>query len=131
MDLKICPICHRLEDRVRAHVFLCMLAYYVEWHMRAKLRPLLFEDEQKAEAENLRSSIVAPAQRSSSAKKKDCRKHNEEGLPVQSFQTLLAEMSTLAKNQVCMGKDSSTAFSVLTQPTELQRKVFELLSRSP
>ena len=100
VDLKIRPIFHWLEARVRAHVFLCMLAYYVEWHMRQKLQPLLFDDEDKASAAALRSSIVAPAVRSQRAMRKDGSKRTDDGLPVHSFRTLLADLATLAKNRV-------------------------------
>jgi hypothetical protein len=131
VDLKIRPIYHRLEERVRAHVFLCMLAYYVEWHMRAKLKPLLFEDEDIAGAQALRSSIVAPAERSESAKRKDRRKHSDEGLPVQSFQGLLADLGTLAKNLVRTEGNPPAEFYLLTQPTKLQARAFELLGAGP
>ena len=130
MDLKIRPIYHWAEHRVRAHVFLCMLAYYVEWHMRQKLAPLLFDDEDAHYAETLRESVVAPAVRSPSAKQKDRTKRTDDGLPVHSFRTLLADLATLAKNLVCTGKGSHT-FHVTTQQTSLQRKAFELLDISP
>ena len=131
VDLKIRPIYHRLEDRVRVHVFLCMLAYYVEWHMRQKLQSILFDDDDKASAELLRSSIVAPALRSARAQAKDQTKRTEEGLPVHSFRTLLADLATLAKNRVQTEGATPREFYVLTQPTELQRRVFELLSVTP
>jgi len=127
VDLKIRPIYHRLEKRVRAHVFLCMLAYYVEWHMRQALRPLLFEDEEKDVAEELRTSIVAPAERSPSAKSKDHTKRTENGEPVHSFQTLLKDLGTLAKNRVSPGGASDAEFFVMTQATDSQRRAFELL----
>jgi len=131
VDLKIRPIYHRLEERVRAHVFLCMVAYYVEWHMRAKLKPLLFEDEGIAGAQALRSSIVAPAERSKSAKRKDRSKHSDDGLPVQSFQGLLSDLGTLAKNLVRTEGDPPAEFYLLTQPTELQARAFKLLGAGP
>ena len=131
VDLKIRPIYHRLEDRVRAHVFLCMLAYYVEWHMRQKLQTVLFDDDDKASAESLRSSIVAPAPRSAHAQAKDQTKRTEEGLPVHSFRTLLADLATLSKNRVQTEGATPAEFYVLTQPTDLQRHVFELLGVSP
>ncbi|MBW2162451.1 MAG: IS1634 family transposase [Deltaproteobacteria bacterium] len=126
VDLKIRPIYHRLEDRVRAHVFLCMLAYYVEWHMREKLAPILFDDEDAEYAETLRASAVAPAQRSPRAKHKDRTKRTEEGLPVHSFRSLLADLTTLAKNLVTIGNNGDT-FCLNTHPTRLQRKAFDLL----
>ena len=131
VDLKVRPIYHWLEDRVRAHVFLCMLAYYVEWHMRGKLQSILFDDEDKAAAELLRSSIVAPAQRSEQAKTKDETKRTSDGLPVHSFQTLLADLATLAKNRVRTTGTNGCEFYELTRSTDLQRRAFELLRVSP
>lgn len=130
VDLKIRPIYHHLENRVRSHVFLCMLSYYVEWHMRGKLQSILFDDEDKASAEPLRSSIVAPAQRSERATAKDRTKRTEDDLPVHSFQTFLADMGTLTKNRVRAKDASSCEFYMLTRPTELQRRAFELLGVS-
>jgi len=127
VDLKVRPIFHWLEDRVRAHVFLCMLAYYVEWHMRRKLEPILFDDDDKEYAESLRSSIVAPAERSPRAKRKDRTKRTEEDLPVHSFRTLLADLGTLAKNLVRSPGEPSSEFYVTTRPTDLQCRAFELL----
>jgi hypothetical protein len=131
VDLKIRPIFHWLEGRVRAHVLLCMLAYYVEWHMRQKLRPLLFDDEDKASAAALRSSIVAPAMRSQRARRKDESKRTDDGLPVHSFRTLLADLATLAKNRVRTSGAESAEFYMLTRPTPLQQRAFELLGASP
>ena len=117
VDLHVRPIHHRTADRVRAHVFLCLLAYYVEWHMRQALKPLLFDDDDKAAAEALRASIVAPAQRSPRAKAKAATKRTEDGWPVHSFQTLLADLATLTQNQVRpLGADGVT-LDVLTTPT--------------
>ncbi len=131
VDLKIRPIFHWLEARVRAHVFLCMLAYYVEWHMRQKLQPLLFDDEDKASAAALRSSIVAPAVRSQRAMRKDGSKRTDDGLPVHSFRTLLADLATLAKNRVRTSGAKGGEFYMLTRPTPLQQRAFELLDASP
>ena len=131
VDLKIRPIFHWLEGRVRAHVFLCMLAYYVEWHMRQKLQPLLFDDEDKASAAALRSSIVAPAMRSPRARGKDQSKRTDDGLPVHSFRTLLADLATLAKNRVRTSGAKDAEFYMLTRPTPLQQRAFELLGASP
>jgi hypothetical protein len=111
-------------------VFLCLLAYYVEWHMRQALKPLLFDDEDKAAAEALRPSIVAPAQRSPRAKAKAATKRTEDGLPVHSFQTLLADLATLTKTQVRpLGADGAT-LDILATPTPLQQRAFELLGVS-
>ena len=131
VDLKIRPIFHWLEGRVRAHVLLCMLAYYVEWHMRQKLQPLLFDDEDKASAAALRSSIVAPAMRSQRARRKDESKLTDDGLPVHSFRTLLADLATLAKNRVRTSGAKGAEFYMLTRPTPLQQRAFELLDASP
>ena len=87
VDLKVRPIHHHLAGRVRAHVFLCMLAYYVEWHMRRALAPVLFDDDDREAAEARRDSVVAPAQRSAKAQRKAIRKRTDDGLPVHSFQT--------------------------------------------
>jgi hypothetical protein len=102
VDLEIRPIHHRLSDRVRAHVLLCMLAYYLEWHMRQALAPILFDDHHRAEAAAARSSIVAPAQRSTAARRKAATKRTADGLPVHSFQSLLAELATFTRNTMAM-----------------------------
>ena len=98
VDLKVRPIFHWLDDRIRAHVFLCMLAYYVEWHMREKLASLLFDDYGREAAEAMRTSVVQPAPRSQTARAKDRTKETADGLPVHSFRTLMADLGTLAKN---------------------------------
>jgi len=126
VDLKVRPIYHRLDDRIRAHVFLCMLAYYVAWHMRRKLTPILFQDHERAEAELARESIVAPAPRSQAAARKDHRKRTDADEPVHSFRTLLDDLATLAKNRVRV-RGSSEEFYVLTQPTTLQTRALNLL----
>ena len=131
VDLKVRPIYHWLEDRVRAHVFLCMLAYYVEWHMRGKLKPILFEDERREAAESLRPSIVAPAPRSALAQHKDQSKRTADGLPIQSFQSLLADLATLAKNLVRAPGPNAAEFYMLTNATALQQRAFQLLGVSP
>jgi transposase len=99
MDLKLRPIHHHLADRVRAHAFLCMLAYYVEWHMRAAWAPILFDDDDKEGAEALRDSVVSPAERSDRAKEKAYTKRTEDDLPVHSFQTLLKDLGTITRNR--------------------------------
>lgn len=131
VDLKIRPINHRREERVRAHVLLCMLAYYVEWHMRRALAPILFDDDDKAGAEALRRSVVAPAQRSPRAQLKAFTKRTEDGLPVTSFQDLLRDLATLTKNQVQPKQVNIKAFDKITPPTPLQHKAFTLLGVSP
>ena len=131
VDLNVRPIFHRLDDRVRSHVFLCMLAYYVEWHMRPKLAPILFDDEEKELAESLRESVVARAQRSPKAKLKDLTKRTQDDSPVHSFRTLLEDLKTLCKNRIRTGGERSCKFYLLTQPTDLQRRAFDLLDVSP
>jgi transposase len=128
VDLKVRPIYHHLPDRVRAHVLLCTLAYYVEWHMRRALAPLLFDDEDHDAAQSRRSSVVAPAQRSLSADQKAfSRRTAQRDLPVQSFQALLGDLATLAKNRVQPKGDAQGAFDLLTTPTPLQQRAFKLL----
>jgi transposase len=127
VDLKVRPIHHRLENRVRAHVFLCMLAYYVEWHMRRALAPMLFDDADPAAAEALRSSVVAPAQRSPQAQQKARTKRTAEGTPVHSFHTLLEDLRTIALNTVTMG---AASFAMTTAPTLLQQQALDLLKVS-
>ena len=128
VDLHVRPIHHRLPDRVRAHIFLCMLAYYVEWHMRQLLAPLLFDDDDKPQAQAARTSIVAPATRSAPAKRKARTRLTADGLKVHSFQTLLADLATITKNIIQPTDKVTTAFDMLTRPTALQQRAFELLS---
>ncbi len=93
------PIYHRLEQRVKAHVFLCMLAYYVEWHMRLALAPLLFDDEKVTEQRREESSVVASSKRSKKSRAKAATKKTVEKLPVHSFRTLMADLATIVKNK--------------------------------
>lgn len=125
VDLEIRPIYHRTEPRVRAHVFLCMLAYHVEWHMRRVLAPILFDDHDREAARAARSSVVAPAEISAAAKAKKQTRRTDDGLPVQSFQSLLAHLGTLTRNRV--RATTAGAFDQLTQPTPLQQRAFDLL----
>ena len=127
VDLKVRPIYHHLEDRVRAHVFLCMLAYYVEWHMRQKLAPILFDDEDPEAGRQLRDSVVAPSQRSPQALRKAHRKRTVEGGPVHSFQTLLSDLATISKNRIQPQLPGSAAFDKITRPTSLQQRALDLL----
>ena len=124
VDLKIRPIHHHLEERVRAHVFLCMLAYYVEWHMRQALAPMLLDDHEPDAGEALRSSIVAPAKRSPSEEAKAQNKCTADGLAVHSFQTLLQDLRTIALNTVQMGQETC---QMVTAPTPIQQRAFDLL----
>lgn len=128
VDLKVRPIYHHQAERVKAHVFLCMLAYYVEWHMRRALAPLLFDDEDHEAAQAQRPSIVAPAQRSTSAQQKAASKQTADGLPVHSFRSLLADLATLTRNRVHLGEQ---AFDMLASPTAVQERALELLQVRP
>jgi hypothetical protein len=131
VDLQIRPIYHWKDDRIRAHVFLCMLAYYVEWHLRGALAELLFDDHEREAAEATRESIVAPAPRSDAAHRKERERRTPAGLPVQSFQSLLQDLATLCKNRVRWASHSAVEFERVTMPTDLQRRVFELLGLGP
>jgi transposase len=128
VDLKVRPIYHHQAERVKAHVFLCMLAYYVEWHMRRALAPLLFDDEDHEAAEAQRTSIVAPSQRSESAQQKAISKQTADGLPVHSFRSLLSDLATLTRNRVRMGNHT---FDMLATPTALQQRALDLLQIRP
>ena len=123
VDLKIRPIHHRLADRVRAHVFLCMLAYYVEWNMRKALAPLIFDDESTTR----QRSPVASAKRSASALKKASTKRNADGDPVESFQGLLRSLRTIARNRMRSKGAETSEFEIVTTPTPTQQKALELL----
>jgi len=127
VDLKVRPIHHRKPNRVRAHVFLCMLAYYVEWHMRRSLAPLLFEDDDKPAGQALRDSVVAPSRRSPKADRKARTKRTEDGFPVHSFQTLLKDLATVTKNRVRFFGATQATVEMLTSPTALQQRAFDLL----
>jgi DDE family transposase len=127
VDLYVRPIGHRLTERVRAHVLLCMLAYYVEWHMRQALAPLLFDDDDKAMAEAQRGSVVAPAQRSPRARRKAQTQQTDDGRPVHSFQTLLRNLGTITKNQIRFVHSPLETTEMLTTPTPLQQRALDLL----
>jgi transposase len=128
VDLHVRPVYHWLEGRVRAHVFLCMLAYYLEWHMRQCLAPMLFDDTDKAAAETRRRSVVAQAQRSKAAVRKQTTGLTEDGLPVHSFRSLLADLATLARNTITTAIAPLYPLNVLTRPTSIQQKAFDLLT---
>lgn len=127
VDLQVRPIYHRLPDRVRAHVLLCLLAYYVEWHMRRALAPLLFEDDPP---QDTRPSPVAPAQRSPAAKAKARTQRTPDNLPVQSFHDWLQDLATIVKNRVEPRQESLPPFDVVTRPTPTQARALELLGAS-
>jgi len=130
VDLKVRPIHHHLADRVRAHVLLCMLAYYVEWHMRQALAPVLFDDEDPQAGEALRRSVVAPAQRSPGAQAKALNKRTAADAPVHSFQTLLSDLATICRNRIQPDVPGAGTFEKTTQPTTFQDKVLALLKVS-
>jgi hypothetical protein len=127
VDLHVRPIGHRKADRVRAHVLLCMLAYYVEWHMRQALAPILFDDDDKAAGEARRTSVVAPARRSARAEQKAYTKRTADGAPVHSFQTLLRDLATIVKNRIRLKASPATEFDRTTIPTASQQRALDLL----
>lgn len=129
VDLAVRPVFHWSEDRVRAHVLLCMLSYYVEWHMRAALAPILFDDHDRAAAESRRVSPVAKACVSPAARRKAATRTTEDGLPVHSFRSLLADLATLTRNTVRLAKGST--FTMLATPTPVQDRAFALLGLTP
>ncbi len=128
-ELDVRPIRHRLADRVRAHVFLRMLSYYISWHMKQALAPILFYDNDKHAAAAKRTDPVAAAQRSDAALAKAARKRTEDNYPVHSFTSLLKDLGTLCANYL-QPIDDMPAFTKLTTPTPLQRRAFELLDVS-
>lgn len=130
IDLSLRPIYHRNEERIRSHVFICMLAYYVEWHMREKLRSVLFADDDRESATAARNSMVAPAQRSESAKRKDATQRTSDDYPVQSFHDILQDLGTLCRNRIRIPEFDSE-FDKLTLATPYQQHVLDLLGVTP
>ncbi|MDR3470721.1 MAG: IS1634 family transposase [Devosia sp.] len=128
VDLQVRPVYHWLADRVRAHVFLCMLGYYLEWHMRQRLAPMLYDDDDKEAAEALRASVVAKAERSPAAVAKQTTGRTPDGLPVHSFQTLIADLATITRNTVTTALAPDLPFTITTRPTPIQSKAFDLLA---
>src|SRR4051812_19993953 len=131
IDLRIRPLFHWLAPRVRAHVFLCLLAYHVEWHMRRKLAPMLYDDDDRTATEALRESIVRPAQRLPAALSKQTRGITADGLPVHSFRSLVADLATLTRNTVETAIAGAGELTVCARPTPLQTRAFALLGISP
>jgi hypothetical protein len=127
--VEVGPIRHRLEERVRAHVFLCMLAHYVRWHMEKALAPLLLTDHDPQGAEARRDSVVAPARRSVAGERKVRRRRTDEGAPARSFDTLMKDLMTLTKNETRV-HGTEVTFNKYPCPTPLQEKAFELLGVS-
>ena len=128
-QLEVRPVFVYTADHVRAHVFLCMLAYYLQWHLRRRLAPLLFEDHDRPAAH--RKSPVEKAQVSQSALRKASTRHTPDGLPVHSLRTLLDDLATLTLNQVTLPGKPDAAFPLVADPTPLHRKAFELLEIDP
>jgi hypothetical protein len=129
VDLKIRPIHHRLESRLRAHIFLCKLAFYVEWHLIKAWRPMLFADEDQAA--KVTRDPVAPAKRSAAALEKVHSHLTEEGTPAHSLRTLIAELATLVRN-TCRtpgALEHPATFDILTTPTALQSRAFVLIDQ--
>lgn len=129
IDLQVRPIHHHLEGRVRAHIFLCMLAYYVQWYMQEALRPLTYADEELLEERRTRDP-VAPAQRSKSAKRKANTKRLDDGTPVLSFRGILKNLETIVRNTLRRpnAPDTDATFTLDTRPTPEQQRVFDLLA---
>ena len=128
VDFKVRPINHYGADRVRCHIFLCMLAYHVEWHMRQALKPLLFDEDDPQAARLTRSDVVAAKKPSASAKAKASRKKTPDGLPDHSFQTLLDDLATLTRNTIVPAIPGAPGWQQNTEPTPLQTRAFDLLA---
>jgi hypothetical protein len=131
VDLDIRPIRHWTAERVRAHVFLCMLAYHVEWHLRQALAPLLFHDTDIAASRAKRVSPVDKTEPSPAAKVKKATKRNQDGQPVMSFADLMAHLGTLARNTVSANLHKGHTFTLHTRPTKIQETAFRLLEVDP
>jgi len=131
VDLHVRPVFHYNSERVRAHVFLCMLAYYIEWHLRERLKPMLFDDEFLEQAQAERASPVAKAQRSAHAKRKDASKHSDDAMPLHSLRTLLGDLATLTYNVTHTSLNANAKIVITTRPTPLQDKAFKLLGINP
>jgi transposase len=127
VDIEVRPIHHRRPHRVRAHVLLCMLAYYLEWHMRRALKPILFDDHDKAAADKARTSIVAKAKRSQAANRKAVTQRTDDGLPVHSFRSLLGDLATVTRNTMAMVGQPDATFTLYPKLTAVQARAFQLL----
>jgi transposase len=128
VDLQVRPIHHRRAQRVRAHVLLCMLAYYLEWHMRQVLKPILFDDHDRAAAEAARTSIVTKAERSAAGERKVAAKRTDDGLPVHSFRSLIADLATVTRNTMTISKVEDATFVLYPKLTAAQQRAFEILA---
>jgi transposase len=127
VDIEVRPIHHRRSHRVRAHVLLCMLAYYLEWHMRQTLKPILFDDHDKKTADAARPSIVTKARRSKAADRKAATKRTDDDLPVHSFRSLIADLATVTHNTMATVDHPDATFVLYPQLTNVQARVFQLL----
>jgi Transposase DDE domain len=135
IDLLVRPIRHRTEDRVPAHIFLCVLAHYVEWHLRRAWAPLLFEDEERWEERKHRDPVL-PAQPSASAKRKKSSHQTADGLPVYSFEDLLKELASRARVTYALKpqkaeEKTNLTFRQVPEPTAVQARAYELLRTFP
>ena len=131
VDIHLRPIFHWTAPRVRAHVLLCMLAYHVEHHMRTRLAPMLYDETDHEAAAAMRASIVAKAERSDAAKRKQTTGRTDDGLPVHSFRTLLADLATYSRIQATTALNQKYVFTLHTRPTQTQQRAFELLGINP
>jgi transposase len=131
VDIHLRPIFHWTTPRVRAHVLLCMLAYHVEHYMRARLAPMLYDETDHEAAAAMRASIVAKAERSEAARRKQTTGLTDDGLPVHSFQSLLADLATYARIQATTALNDKYVFTLHTRPTPIQQRAFELLALNP
>ena len=131
VDIHLRPIFHWSAPRVRAHVLLCMLAYHVEHHMRARLAPMLFDETDHEQAAAMRASIVAKVERSEAARRKQTTGLTDDGLPVHSLQSLLADLATYARIQATTALNENYLFTLHTRPTIVQQRAFELLAVNP
>jgi hypothetical protein len=131
VDIHLRPIFHWTAPRVRAHVLLCMLAYHVEHHIRARLAPMLYDETDHEAAAAMRVSIVASAERSEAAIRKQTTGRTDDGLPVHSFQTLLADLATYSRIQATTALNEKYVFTLHTRPTPIQQRAFELLGINP
>src|SRR6201998_650602 len=135
IDLLVRPIRHRTADRVPAHIFLCMLAYYVEWHLRQAWAPLLFEDEERVEQRKRRDPVLPP-QPSASVQSKKLSHQTADGLPVHSFDSLLKELASRARVTYAlkpqkMEEKTKLTFHQLPEPTPVQARAYQLIGLSP
>ena len=127
LDIHLRPIFHWTAPRVRAHVLLCMLTYHVEHHMRAKLAPMLYDETDPEAAAAIRVSIVAKAERSDAAKRKQTTGRTDDGLPVHSFRTLITDLATYCKIHATTALNEKYVFTLHTRPTPTQQRAFDLL----